>query len=39
MAIASHPEDARLPDGTRLRELRVNTDGVVPSASPLAVRP
>ena len=31
--------DPVLPDGTRLRELRVNTDGVVPSASPLAVRP
>jgi 2-amino-4-hydroxy-6-hydroxymethyldihydropteridine diphosphokinase len=31
--------DPILPDGTRLRELRVNTDGVEPSASPLAVRP
>lgn len=31
--------DPVLPDGTRLRELRVNTDGVAPSASPLAVRP
>ncbi|HEX4942648.1 MAG TPA: 2-amino-4-hydroxy-6-hydroxymethyldihydropteridine diphosphokinase [Actinomycetota bacterium] len=31
--------DPVLPDGTRLRELWVNTDGVAPSASPLAVRP
>ncbi|HET6790961.1 MAG TPA: 2-amino-4-hydroxy-6-hydroxymethyldihydropteridine diphosphokinase [Actinomycetota bacterium] len=31
--------DPVLPDGTRLRELRVNTEGVAPSASPLAVRP
>ena len=31
--------DPVLPDGTRLRDLRVNTDGVAPSASPLAVRP
>jgi 2-amino-4-hydroxy-6-hydroxymethyldihydropteridine diphosphokinase len=31
--------DPVLPDGTRLRDLRVNTDGVAPSAPPLAVRP
>jgi 2-amino-4-hydroxy-6-hydroxymethyldihydropteridine diphosphokinase len=31
--------DPILPDGTRLQELRVDTDGVVPSAPPLAVRP
>jgi 2-amino-4-hydroxy-6-hydroxymethyldihydropteridine diphosphokinase len=31
--------DAVLPDGTRLRDLRIDTDGVAPSASPLAVRP
>ena len=31
--------DPVLPDGTRLRDLRVSTDGVAPSASPLAVRP
>jgi 2-amino-4-hydroxy-6-hydroxymethyldihydropteridine diphosphokinase len=31
--------DPVLPDGTRLRDLRVRTDGVAPSASPLAVRP
>ena len=28
-----------LPDGTRLKDLRVDTDGVAPSAPPLAVRP
>ena len=31
--------DAVLPDGTRLRDLRIDTEGVAPSASPLAVRP
>lgn len=31
--------DPVLPDGTRLRDLRVRTDRVAPSASPLAVRP
>jgi 2-amino-4-hydroxy-6-hydroxymethyldihydropteridine diphosphokinase len=31
--------DPVLPDGTRLKDLRVRTEGVVPSASPLAVRP
>jgi 2-amino-4-hydroxy-6-hydroxymethyldihydropteridine diphosphokinase len=32
-------EDVTLPDGTRLRDLRIDTDGVAPSAPPLAVRP
>jgi 2-amino-4-hydroxy-6-hydroxymethyldihydropteridine diphosphokinase len=31
--------DAVLPDGTPLQDLRIDTDGVAPSASPLAVRP
>ncbi|MGH2680875.1 MAG: 2-amino-4-hydroxy-6-hydroxymethyldihydropteridine diphosphokinase [Actinomycetota bacterium] len=31
--------DPVLPDGTRLKDVRVVTGGVVPSASPLAVRP
>lgn len=31
--------DPVLPDGTRLKEVRVDTDGVTPSAPPLAVRP
>lgn len=31
--------DPVLPDGTRLKDLRVDTSGVNPSASPLAVRP
>jgi 2-amino-4-hydroxy-6-hydroxymethyldihydropteridine diphosphokinase len=31
--------DPVLPDGTRLREARVDTEGVAPSAPPLAVRP
>ena len=31
--------DVTLPDGTRLKDLRVDTDGVAPSAPPLAVRP
>ena len=31
--------DPMLPDGTRLKDRRVDTDGVVPSAPPLAVRP
>ncbi len=31
--------DPVLPDGSRLRDQRVNTAGVVPSAPPLAVRP
>jgi 2-amino-4-hydroxy-6-hydroxymethyldihydropteridine diphosphokinase len=31
-------EDPTLPDGTRLKDLRVDTDGVTPSAPPLAVR-
>jgi 2-amino-4-hydroxy-6-hydroxymethyldihydropteridine diphosphokinase len=31
--------DPVLPDGTRLRDLPANTDGVAPSAPPLAVRP
>lgn len=31
--------DPMLPDGTRLRDLRVDTGGVAPSAPPLAVRP
>ena len=31
--------DPTLPDGTRLKDLRVDTDGVTPSAPPLAVRP
>jgi 2-amino-4-hydroxy-6-hydroxymethyldihydropteridine diphosphokinase len=31
--------DVTLPDGTRLRDLRIDTDGVAPSAPPLAVRP
>jgi 2-amino-4-hydroxy-6-hydroxymethyldihydropteridine diphosphokinase len=31
--------DPVLPDGTRLKEKRIDTNGVVPSASPLAVRP
>lgn len=30
--------DPVLPDGTRLREVRVDTGGVTPSAPPLAVR-
>jgi 2-amino-4-hydroxy-6-hydroxymethyldihydropteridine diphosphokinase len=30
--------DPVLPDGTRLKDVRVETDGVTPSASPLAVR-
>jgi 2-amino-4-hydroxy-6-hydroxymethyldihydropteridine diphosphokinase len=30
--------DPRLPDGTRLKDVRVETDGVMPSAPPLAVR-
>ena len=30
--------DPVLPDGTRLKDLRVDTDGVTPSAPPLAVR-
>jgi 2-amino-4-hydroxy-6-hydroxymethyldihydropteridine diphosphokinase len=32
-------EDVILPDGTRLKDLRIDTDGVAPSAPPLAVRP
>jgi 2-amino-4-hydroxy-6-hydroxymethyldihydropteridine diphosphokinase len=32
-------EDVTLPDGTRLKDLRIDTDGVAPSAPPLAVRP
>ena len=31
--------DPSMPDGTRLKEVRIDTSGVVPSASPLAVRP
>ena len=31
--------DPVLPDGTRLKEVRVDTGGVTPSAPPLAVRP
>jgi 2-amino-4-hydroxy-6-hydroxymethyldihydropteridine diphosphokinase len=31
--------DPVLPDGTRLKDARVDTNGVIPSASPLAVRP
>jgi 2-amino-4-hydroxy-6-hydroxymethyldihydropteridine diphosphokinase len=31
--------DPVLPDGTRLKDVRIATDGVIPSASPLAVRP
>ena len=31
--------DPVLPDGTRLKDVRVDTNGVIPSASPLAVRP
>ncbi|MGI8615416.1 MAG: 2-amino-4-hydroxy-6-hydroxymethyldihydropteridine diphosphokinase [Actinomycetota bacterium] len=31
--------DRVLPDGTRLKDVRVDTDSVSPSASPLAVRP
>jgi 2-amino-4-hydroxy-6-hydroxymethyldihydropteridine diphosphokinase len=31
--------DVTLPDGTRLKDLRIDTDGVAPSAPPLAVRP
>jgi 2-amino-4-hydroxy-6-hydroxymethyldihydropteridine diphosphokinase len=31
--------DPVLPDGTRLKDVRVGTDGVTPSAPPLAVRP
>jgi 2-amino-4-hydroxy-6-hydroxymethyldihydropteridine diphosphokinase len=31
--------DPSMPDGTRLKETRIDTSGVVPSASPLAVRP
>jgi 2-amino-4-hydroxy-6-hydroxymethyldihydropteridine diphosphokinase len=31
--------DPILPDGTRLKEVRVDSDGVTPSAPPLAVRP
>ena len=30
--------DPMLPDGTRLKDVRVETDGVTPSAPPLAVR-
>ena len=30
--------DPVLPDGTRLKDVRVETDGVTPSAPPLAVR-
>jgi 2-amino-4-hydroxy-6-hydroxymethyldihydropteridine diphosphokinase len=30
--------DPVLPDGTRLKDVRVDTDGVAPSAPPLAVR-
>jgi 2-amino-4-hydroxy-6-hydroxymethyldihydropteridine diphosphokinase len=30
--------DPVLPDGTRLKDMRVGTDGVTPSAPPLAVR-
>jgi 2-amino-4-hydroxy-6-hydroxymethyldihydropteridine diphosphokinase len=30
--------DPTLPDGTRLKDVRVETDGVTPSAPPLAVR-
>ena len=30
--------DPVLPDGTRLKDVRVDTDGVSPSAAPLAVR-
>jgi 2-amino-4-hydroxy-6-hydroxymethyldihydropteridine diphosphokinase len=32
-------EDVTLPDGTRLKDLQIDTDGVAPSAPPLAVRP
>jgi 2-amino-4-hydroxy-6-hydroxymethyldihydropteridine diphosphokinase len=32
-------QDVTLPDGTRLKDLRIDTDGVAPSAPPLAVRP
>jgi 2-amino-4-hydroxy-6-hydroxymethyldihydropteridine diphosphokinase len=31
--------DPILPDGTRLKDVQVDTDGVTPSAPPLAVRP
>jgi 2-amino-4-hydroxy-6-hydroxymethyldihydropteridine diphosphokinase len=31
--------DPFLPDGTRLKDVRVDTEGVAPSAPPLAVRP
>jgi 2-amino-4-hydroxy-6-hydroxymethyldihydropteridine diphosphokinase len=31
--------DPTLPDGTRLKDLRVDAEGVAPSAPPLAVRP
>jgi 2-amino-4-hydroxy-6-hydroxymethyldihydropteridine diphosphokinase len=31
--------DPILPDGTRLKDLRVGAEGVAPSAPPLAVRP
>jgi 2-amino-4-hydroxy-6-hydroxymethyldihydropteridine diphosphokinase len=31
--------DHYLPDGTRLKDVRVDTEGVAPSAPPLAVRP
>ena len=31
--------DPTLPDGTRLKDLRIDTVGVAPSAPPLAVRP
>ena len=31
--------DPVLPDGTRLKDVRVDTRGVIPSAPPLAVRP
>lgn len=31
--------DPVLPDGTRLKDVRVDTSGVIPSAPPLAVRP
>jgi 2-amino-4-hydroxy-6-hydroxymethyldihydropteridine diphosphokinase len=31
--------DPVLPDGTRLKDVRIDTSGVIPSAPPLAVRP
>jgi 2-amino-4-hydroxy-6-hydroxymethyldihydropteridine diphosphokinase len=31
--------DPVLPDGTRLKDVRVDSSGVIPSAPPLAVRP